>query len=44
MAGGNFQQKLGNIMVMRMAEVYLIAAEATLKSGGNGGTAAQIFE
>ncbi len=39
--GGNFQQKLGNIMVMRMAEVYLIAAEATLKSGGSGGTAAQ---
>jgi len=39
--GGNFQQKLGNIMVMRMAEVYLIAAEATLRSGGNGGAAAQ---
>jgi hypothetical protein len=38
--GGNFQQKLGNIMVMRMAEVYLIAAEATLKSGGDGATAA----
>ncbi len=38
--GGNFQQKLGNIMVMRMAEVYLIAAEATLKSGGNGASAA----
>jgi starch-binding outer membrane protein, SusD/RagB family len=28
--GGNFQQKLGNIFIMRMAEVYLIAAEATL--------------
>jgi hypothetical protein len=28
--GSNFQQKLGNIMIMRMAEVYLIAAEATL--------------
>jgi starch-binding outer membrane protein, SusD/RagB family len=39
--GGNFQQKLGNIMVMRMAEVYLIAAEATLRSGGNGSVAAQ---
>ena len=39
--GGNFQQKLGNIMVMRMAEVYLIAAEATLRSGGSGGAAAQ---
>ncbi len=38
--GGNFQQKLGNIMVMRMAEVYLIAAEATIKSGGSGATAA----
>lgn len=38
--GGNFQQKLGNIMVMRMAEVYLIAAEATLRSGGSGGAAA----
>lgn len=38
--GGNFQQKLGNIMVMRMAEVYLLAAEATLKSGGSGGVAA----
>ena len=39
--GGNFQQKLGNIMIMRMAEVYLIAAEATLRSGGNGAAAAQ---
>ncbi|MNY32722.1 SusD family protein [compost metagenome] len=38
--GGNFQQKLGNIMVMRMAEVYLIAAEATIKSGGSGAIAA----
>ncbi|MES2775554.1 MAG: RagB/SusD family nutrient uptake outer membrane protein [Bacteroidota bacterium] len=38
--GGNFQQKLGNIMVMRMAEVYLIAAEATLKSTGDGAAAA----
>ena len=38
--GGNFQQKLGNIMIMRMAEVYLIAAEATLRSGGSGGAAA----
>lgn len=39
--GGNFQQKLGNIMIMRMAEVYLIAAEATLKSTGDGAAAAQ---
>lgn len=38
--GGNFQQKLGNIMIMRMAEVYLIAAEATLKSGGSAADAA----
>ena len=38
--GGNFQQKLGNLFVMRMAEVYLIAAEATLNSGGDGATAA----
>lgn len=39
--GGNFQQKLGNIMIMRMAEVYLIAAEATLQiSSGNGAAAA----
>jgi len=39
--GGNFQQKLGNIMIMRMAEVYLIDAEATLHVGGGGGAAAQ---
>jgi starch-binding outer membrane protein, SusD/RagB family len=39
--GGNFQQKLGNIMIMRMAEVYLIAAEATLHATGNGAEAAQ---
>ena len=39
--GGNFQQKLGNIMIMRMAEVYLIDAEATLHTGGSGATAAQ---
>jgi hypothetical protein len=38
--GGNFQQKLGNIMIMRMAEIYLIAAEATIKSGGSGVVAA----
>ena len=38
--GGDFQRKLGNIMIMRMAEVYLIAAEATLKSGGDGAAAA----
>lgn len=38
--GSNFQQKLGNIMVMRMAEAYLIAAEATLNSGGSGAEAA----
>jgi len=39
--GGNFQQKLGNIMIMRMAEVYLIAAEAALHGNGGGGVAAQ---
>jgi len=39
--GGNFQQKLGNIMVLRMAEIYLIAAEATIHTGGSGATAAQ---
>lgn len=39
--GGNFQQKLGNIMIMRMAEVYLLAAEATLRSGGSAADAAQ---
>ena len=39
--GGNFQQKLGNIMIMRMAEVYLIAAEAALHiNNGDGTTAA----
>ena len=39
--GANFQQKLGNIMIMRMAEVYLIAAEATLHiNSGDGATAA----
>lgn len=40
--GGNFQQKLGNIFVMRMAEVYLIAAEASLKiNSGDGANAAK---
>jgi hypothetical protein len=39
--GGNFQQKLGNIIIMRMAEVYLIAAEATLHATGDGAAAAQ---
>lgn len=38
--GGNFQQKLGNIMIMRMAEVYLIAAEATLHVNNDGAAAA----
>lgn len=38
--GGNFQQKLGNIMIMRMAEVYLIAAEATLHVNSDGAAAA----
>ncbi|HUP11094.1 MAG TPA: RagB/SusD family nutrient uptake outer membrane protein, partial [Niastella sp.] len=38
--GGNFQQKLGNIMIMRMAEIYLLAAEATLHSGGSAAAAA----
>jgi hypothetical protein len=37
----NFQMKVGNIMVMRMAEIYLIAAEATLESGGSGAAAAE---
>lgn len=39
--GGNFQQKLGNIMIMRMAEVYLIAAEAALHVNGDGAAAAK---
>lgn len=39
--GGDFQRKLGNIMIMCMAEVYLIAAEATLHMGGNGAAAVQ---
>jgi starch-binding outer membrane protein, SusD/RagB family len=38
--GGNFQLKLGNIMIMRMAEVYLIAAEATLNINSENGAAA----
>jgi hypothetical protein len=38
--GGNFQQKLGNIMVMRMAEVYLIAAEAAIMINNDQATAA----
>jgi starch-binding outer membrane protein, SusD/RagB family len=39
--GSNFQLKLGNIMIMRMAEVYLIAAEAALHvNNGDGATAA----
>jgi len=39
--GSNFQLKLGNIMIMRMAEVYLIAAEATLHvNNGDNATAA----
>ncbi|WP_407430094.1 RagB/SusD family nutrient uptake outer membrane protein [Arcticibacter sp.] len=38
--GSNFQQKLGNIMIIRMAEIYLIAAEATLHANGNGAAAA----
>jgi hypothetical protein len=39
--GGNFQQKLGNLFIMRMAEVYLIAAEATMHVNGDGAAAAQ---
>lgn len=39
--GGNFQQKLGNIMIMRMAEVYLIAAEATMHTTNDGAMAAK---
>ncbi|NLO69995.1 MAG: RagB/SusD family nutrient uptake outer membrane protein [Porphyromonadaceae bacterium] len=38
--GGNLQRKYGDMFVMRMAEVYLIAAEAELKLG-NGGEAAK---
>lgn len=38
--GGNFQQKLGNIMIMRMAEVYLIAAEAAIHINNDGAAAA----
>lgn len=38
--GANFQQKLGNIMIMRMAEVYLIAAEAAMHINGDGAAAA----
>ncbi|PTQ99400.1 SusD-like starch-binding protein associating with outer membrane [Mucilaginibacter yixingensis] len=38
--GGNFQQKLGNIMVMRMAEVYLIAAECCFHGAGSATDAA----
>lgn len=38
--GGDFQRKLGNIMIMRMAEVYLIAAEATIHTTGDGAAAA----
>lgn len=39
-SSATYQMKLGNIMIMRMAEVYLIAAEATLNSGGSGAEAA----
>jgi len=39
--GSDFQRRLGNIFIMRMAEVYLIAAEATLNiNNGDGATAA----
>lgn len=41
--GGNFQQKLGNIMILRMAEVYLIAAEATLNINSGDGAAAAAY-
>jgi len=33
--GGNLQRKYGDIFVMRMAEVYLIAAEAEVKLGNS---------
>ncbi len=39
--GANFQQKLGNIMIMRMAEVYLIVAEASMHVNQNGAEAAK---
>lgn len=38
--GGNFQRKMGNIMIMRMAEVYLIAAEAVFHTTNDGAAAA----
>ena len=38
--GGNFQQKLGNIMILRMAEIYLIAAEAAIHANNDGAAAA----
>lgn len=38
--GGNLQQKFGDMFIMRMGEVYLIAAEAEQKLG-NGAVAAQ---
>lgn len=38
--GSNLQIKNGDIMIMRMAEIYLIAAEANVALG-NGSTAAQ---
>lgn len=36
----NAQQKATDVMIMRMAEIYLIAAEATLNSGGSAAEAA----
>ncbi len=38
--GGNLQRKTGDMFIMRMAEVYLIAAEANVVLG-NGGVAAE---
>jgi starch-binding outer membrane protein, SusD/RagB family len=42
--GGNFQQKLGNIMIIRTAEVYLIAAEAAVHNGDGAGAAKYLNE
>lgn len=37
----NLQRRNGDIMILRMAEIYLIAAEATLMSGGSSADAAK---
>lgn len=37
----NLQRRNGDLKILRMAEIYLIAAEATLMSGGSGADAAK---